>query len=202
MNIEDREEFNAQARLLFAGFNALASPERLDAYWLGLKSMHLARWSRLVEDALGSNGEKWHKGKLPTVSVLWQRFRDTRAQSRAITGPAALEPVSYPETPWQLLTNRIGIRHCREVARAGPAAVKLCWQAMREIAADFDALSAAKDPQCTVERLQSLLIARFRIICGLPPETSQDAVARGYGIADPEPETEDQTRPRAREERW
>lgn len=203
MKPEEREAYTVKAAQLFAGFNVSATPERLEAYWIGLQDMHLVRFAALVDSALGPDADKWTAGKLPTVSKLWQRFRDMRARA---PGPPPVtqtaRDLGYEPTEWQTLANRIGMHYCRQVGEAGPAAVKSAWDALRRIAAWYELLAADHDPEATPERMKSAIVDEFRRICGLPPMSSQaGGIQTGLGPTPQTIKTESENA-RAREARW
>ncbi len=203
MNAGERDAFELKARQLFAGFNVKDTSERIEAYWIGLQDMHLVRFVALADSALGPDADKWTGGKLPTVSKLWQRFRDTRARA---PGPPPVtqdaRDLGYNPTDWQLLANRIAIRYAREVGDCGPAIARQCWQAVRRIADAFEVLAADQDPEATGNRLQTAIVSEFRRICGLEPLSYQaGGIQRGLV---PNPQTTEigtENAP-AREERW
>jgi hypothetical protein len=75
----DRPEFDHHAKVLCAGFNVPATPERVEAYWNGLQRMHLAEFIRCVGYALGEHGPE----KIPTASGLWTIRKTVRNPSTA-----------------------------------------------------------------------------------------------------------------------
>lgn len=84
MQAADRAEFEQHAKALCAGFNVPATPERLEAYWLGLRFMSLGDFCRTVAYALGEHGPE----RMPTVPALWAIRKASRAAPASNTEQA------------------------------------------------------------------------------------------------------------------
>lgn len=77
----DREDFEAQVATLCAGFNIPATPERQEAFWIGMAKMSLIEFSRCVEFALSEEGPD----KFPSTKAIWRLHRDIKSNARAHT---------------------------------------------------------------------------------------------------------------------
>ena len=75
----DRSEFESHARVLFAGCNLPATPERIEAFWRGLSQMPLSGFVRTVNYVLGPQGPD-DLQKI-TTHRLYQIYRYLRAQA-------------------------------------------------------------------------------------------------------------------------
>lgn len=77
----DRDEFETQVATLCAGFNIPATPERQEAFWIGMAKMSLIEFTRCVEFALSEEGPD----KFPSTKAVWRLHRDLKSNARATT---------------------------------------------------------------------------------------------------------------------
>jgi hypothetical protein len=119
----DRGEFEQRAKVLFAGFNVPASPERVEAYWNGLQRMSLPDFAKSVQHALGENGPE----KIPTVNGLW-------GIRKRLQGSPTGEPVSDNRPAIMAQASRLPLSDWQ---RAAPWGWIVRW---------FPGVNVAKDP--------------------------------------------------------
>lgn len=182
MQLANRAEFEQHLKRLCAGFNVPATPERVDAYWSGLARMNLSAFMRAVEFALGETGPD----KLPTPKQCWALSKQSKPAPAAVElsendqRAAELQRLGYVPTEWQCIANKIGMRFST-CFRGDKALAMEGWRALRQIASDFEQLTAAHDPEATERRMQTEIIKAFRRIVGMAPlhptSTHQEALA-------------------------
>lgn len=112
----DRDEFDAQVATLCAGHNVPATPERKDAFWIGMAKMSLIEFTRCVEFALSEQGPE----KFPSTKVLWRLHREIKSSSRATTQ----QVIHRGEQQDHLLyyANRMFLRHIGNRGGSGSTA--------------------------------------------------------------------------------
>lgn len=91
MQQADRGEFDAQIRLLFAGFNQFMRDETCEAYWLALNKFPLITIIRAVEFSLSDKGPE----TVPKAPKLREIAFAVRSQSRA--PGATAKPAAQPD---------------------------------------------------------------------------------------------------------
>lgn len=154
MDSKERDEFNRQLRVLFAGWNVLPTPERLDAYWRGLNKMGLMAFVRLIEECLGENGTE----KLPTVHVFWELYKARGRFTPVPVGPALPDPVMAMPHHRRLCCLWF-LTRCRRAGgfKAGEAWITKLRIAAQRGADEWQVMRDENDPEATNARLYSHL---------------------------------------------
>jgi hypothetical protein len=86
----DRDEFNSQMRKFFGAYGDFPSPDRIEAYWIGLQKLTLVQLGRVMERALSEDGPE----KMPNVPQVWNLHRELRR-----VGPNAVQDAPPGEKP-------------------------------------------------------------------------------------------------------
>ena len=97
----EREDFNRQMTTLCAAFNVPAKPETFESYWQAFKNLHLAAFTRMVEHAIGPEGETT---KIPTVGQMWEIYRGFRKRADAAAPPPKPAPTG---DRFQVITGKV-----------------------------------------------------------------------------------------------
>jgi len=118
MNTIDRPEFEQSLKMLCAGMNQPYTPERVDAYWLGLKDMGIVMFTRVVEHCLGPEYDGT-AGRVPTTGQLWKVYRAMKARmpSGVNINPETASPISDPDRIAQQWREQAGTRLLAHIAK-------------------------------------------------------------------------------------
>lgn len=132
----EREAFDDQVRLLCAGFNIPATPERLESYWTGLQRMNLPVFVRIVERALGPDGPE----KFPAVSSVWGIYRELRTKARP---PSTAPSLSTPSVDaFVAFGNRALVEFLRQNGAAAGEVLGLLVEAKNTVAQNLRGIDA------------------------------------------------------------
>lgn len=165
MQPSDRADFVKLAEALFAAFDKPAVEARLQAYWLGLQSMHLLAFDAVVRHVIGPDGED----ELPTPKQLYAINRRLQADKRAaeLAGRKPQlrpgeEPPAEPDR-FEAYANRVMVAVlCQLIAQHGSAASDSSLAAMVHVKHQYAVgyrEMCLEDPDASLEMRDALVAA-------------------------------------------
>lgn len=105
----ERQDFEAQMKPLFAAADRAATPERLEAYWIGLQKMELSTVVRVVEHVLQQPTEG--QMKLPSPGQFWAINREMRAARRVAPANPSKPADNFHGDAWDRTANLRLLQH-------------------------------------------------------------------------------------------
>jgi hypothetical protein len=114
----DREEFNSQMRKFFGGYDVFPSPDKIEAYWIGLQKLTLVQLGRVMERALSEDGPD----KMPNVPQVWNLHRDIRR-----VGPNAVQDPAPPGKPLASLQEQL-CAYAMDLHPLSPREIAAPWE--------------------------------------------------------------------------
>lgn len=165
MQPADEPGFIKLAEAMFAAFDKPPSDARMEAYWLGLQSMHLLAFDAVVRHVVGPNGED----ELPTPKQLYAINRRLQADKRAAELAGRKPPPRPGEEPapepdrFEAYANRVMVAVlCQLIAQHGSAASDSSLAAMIHVKHQYAVgyrEMCLEDPDASLEMRDALIAA-------------------------------------------
>jgi hypothetical protein len=144
MQAGDREEFEAQVKLLCAGYDRPVA-DRLEAYWKGLGKMAIIEFARVVEFAIGEDGPE----KLPDTHACWRILKQLKTRASKPPAMPALPKAHLPDDHLAFFANRILLRHVIWRGGIGERELTACLKVKAAVVREFAPFVIERDELAT-----------------------------------------------------